>query len=78
MIGDGSIDFDFELNDKKRMKALKAKQPRKPVQTTGEKWAAEARAKCNKLTRAERDELMKLAMQLAYGAPGEIQSNSGR
>lgn len=68
----------MELADKKRMKATKAKRSRKPVRSTGEKWAAEARAKCNKLTRAERDQLMTLAMQLAYGAPGEIKSNPGR
>ena len=35
--------------------------------TWGTRAAAEIRAQCNKLTRAERESLLERAMQLAYG-----------
>jgi len=52
------------------MKASKRKPARREPKSLGEKWAAEIRAQCNKLTPAERERLLERAMQLAYGAKG--------
>jgi hypothetical protein len=46
--------------------AKAAGRPREP-KTWGTRRAAEIRAKCNKLTRAEREALLERAMQIAYG-----------
>jgi len=60
------------------MKAPKSKPAKAEVKSLGDKWAAETRAKCNKLTRAERGRLLERALQLAYGAKGETIPNPGR
>ena len=49
------------------MKPPKAKSLPQEQKSFGEKAAAEVRAQCNKLTRAERERLMEHAMKLAYG-----------
>ncbi len=59
------------------MKAPKTKPAKPERKSLGEKWAAEVRAKCNKLTRAERERLLERAMQLAYGESSTT-SNSSR
>jgi hypothetical protein len=39
--------------------------------TKGTRWAAEARSRCNKLTDAEREELLAEAMRLIYAKPAQ-------
>ncbi len=51
--------------------ASKATRRARGAQTWGTRMAAEIRAQCNKLTRAERDALLERAMQLAYGADAQ-------
>lgn len=60
------------------MKAPKPKPSKPERKSLGEQWAAEVRAKCNKLTRAERERLLERAMQLAYGERSATTSNSSR
>ena len=60
------------------MKAPKPKPAKREPKSLGEKWAAEIRSKCNKLTRAERERLLERAVQLAYGAKRATTPNPGR
>lgn len=41
------------------------------VESKGTRWAAEARARCNKLTDAGREELLASAMRLIYAEPAK-------
>jgi len=51
--------------------ASKASGRTRESKTWGTRMAAEIRAQCNKLTRAEREALLERAMQLAYGADAQ-------
>jgi len=54
-----------------------AEQKKQEISTRGTKMAAEIRAKANKLTDEQRDQLMRVAMQLIYrkGNGGAVRSN---
>ena len=47
--------------------ASKASGRARESKTWGTRMAAEIRAECNKLTRAQREALLERAMQIAYG-----------
>ena len=54
-----------------RKTASKASGRAREAKTWGTRMAAQIRAQCNKLTRAEREALLERAMQLAYGADAQ-------
>ena len=69
------IDFAPPNDDKRPMstakKAAKASGRARESRTWGTRMAAEIRAKCNKLTRAEREALLERAMRIAYGTDAQ-------
>jgi hypothetical protein len=70
------IDFISKTDDKRPMStakkaASKASGSACESKTWGTRAAAEIRAECNKLTRAEREALLERAMHLAYGADAQ-------
>ncbi len=59
------------------MKTRKRGTAHKPLKKAEEKsqgtvWAEQTRAKCNKLTEAQREKLLDRAMQIAYAAEGQL------
>lgn len=53
----------------KPLKPMPATEPE--VETNGTRWAADARARCNKRADAEREELLASAMRLIYAEPAK-------
>ena len=60
-----------------KRQASKPKTPKREPESRGTKWAAEIRAQCNKLTNEERERLLELGMQIAYGVEPRV-SSAGR
>lgn len=58
------IDFDAAQWNNDRVKAPKPNPARRQAKSLGENWAAEIRAKCYRLTRAQRERPLDRAMQL--------------
>ena len=54
-----------------KMPASKSSARARELKTWGTRQAAEIRAQCNKLTRAQRESLLERAMQIAYGTDAQ-------